>query len=680
MDFSFLDESILLNLPWVVCAVGFLGCWAQYFEGCGVQTATILGAVIAMSGGYFTYGSLTCAGTAVMLSAYMIPSKCPLSGNASKVGCGFFALAVGGHNLAGVSYNWTGFVTAAVVAYRGLCMLVTLKATFPLSLIFEIIWRFMPRYAYTMDNFFMADSPTPEIEARRRAAFEKLSVHWGQKWAKSKKFADFLSEHFSDARFASANRVFYPFSPLLQEKFEPTTVVERTERHTLIDIDGNRMCDIGGSYGVNLCGYDQYKKFLTEGWEKVKYLGCVLGSLHPVTKENIEMLQEISGHPEVSFHMSGTEAVMAAVRMARHTTGKKLIVIFGGAYHGWWDGVQTSAGNSRIVYDVLTVKDMDPTVLTLLKLRGAEIAAVMVNPLQAFHLNKPPPSDLVLASNVRDAGEATGFGDWLRTLRSACHDAGVMFILDEVYTGFRLKPGGAQEYFGVKADLVVYGKTLGGGMPVGVVCGPKIAMARGDGLLPLRVNYIVGTFSAHPLTMASMNGFLKWSTSAKGRKEHDDCSDRVTSWADRVNARLTKEGLPLQVSSYCSVWTMLFQQPGRYHWFLQYYLRDEGINLSWVGTGRLNFSMDFTTKDLDEVTEKMVKACKRMQEDGWWLTDEEFAAATARGGKTIQINLVKEIVGALITNAPLRLKRTTNAMLQLVKDIAGADSAQKKKK
>jgi hypothetical protein len=77
MDFSFLDESILLNLPWVVCAVGFLGCWAQYFEGCGVQTATILGAVIviAMSGGYFTYGSLTCAGTAVMLSAYMIPSK-----------------------------------------------------------------------------------------------------------------------------------------------------------------------------------------------------------------------------------------------------------------------------------------------------------------------------------------------------------------------------------------------------------------------------------------------------------------------------------------------------------------------------------------------------------------------------------------------------------------------------
>jgi len=288
-------------------------------------------------------------------------------------------------------------------------------------------------------------------------------------------------------------------------------------------------------------------------------------------------------------------------------------------------------------------------------------------------VNNPPPSDLVLASNMRDAGEAPDFGAWLNTVRDQCHASGVMFMLDEVYTGFRLKPGGAQEYFNVKGDIVVYGKTLGGGMPVGVVCGPKQLMGRGDSLLPLRVNYVVGTFSAHPLTMASMNCFLKWSTSAKGRKEHDDCTTRVEKWADKLNARMTTEKIPLQVASYCSVWTMLFQQPGRYHWFLQYYLRDEGIALSWVGTGRLNFSMDFTTKDLDDVTEKMVKACRRMQEDGWWLSDEEFAAANARGSKTIQLNLAKEIIGAVIANVPKRIARETNAMIGYVRGLGDSE-------
>ena len=116
---------------------------------------------------------------------------------------------------------------------------------------------------------------------------------------------------------------------------------------SLIDSDGNALMDAAGSYCVNVCGYDMYKKFMSEGWQKVQDLGCVLGPLHPLTAENVSMLKQISLQDEVSFHMSGTEAVMAAVRVARFNTRKNLIVLFGGAYHGWWDGVQSAAGNER---------------------------------------------------------------------------------------------------------------------------------------------------------------------------------------------------------------------------------------------------------------------------------------------------------------------------------------------
>merc|ERR1719502_50156 len=99
----------------------------------------------------------------------------------------------------------------------------------------------------------------------------------------------------------------------------------------LIDHDGNRLCDISGSYGVNVCGYDKYKEFMSAGWEKTKKLGCVLGPVHPLLLENVQMLREISKKEEVSFHMSGTEAVMAAIRLARFNKGRQKVVLFGGA-------------------------------------------------------------------------------------------------------------------------------------------------------------------------------------------------------------------------------------------------------------------------------------------------------------------------------------------------------------
>jgi len=373
----------------------------------------------------------------------------------------------------------------------------------------------------------------------------------------------------------------------------------------------------------------------------------VLGPVHPVLLENVEMLKKVSHKQEVSFHMSGTEAVMAAVRLCRFNTGRKLIVLFNGAYHGWWDGVQPFAGNERVPVDVLTLNDMSPASLAVIQRRSHEIAAVLINPLQSFHPNSPPPSDVVLLSNVRKAGESNGYKQWLQQLRATCSTLNIPLVFDEVYTGFRLAPGGAQEYFDVQADLVCYGKTLGGGMPNGVCCGPSSLMNRADSDKPLRLAYVIGTFSGHPLLMGTMNAFLKWSTSPAAKKQYDHFHEILGKWVIDTNRIMEEQSIPLRVTSYASVWTMLFQQPGRYHWMLQYYLKDEGINLSWVGTGRLNFSLDFKEEDLDRVRAKMIAACKRMKEDGWWWYDPTLAS---RAEKQIKMRMVMDVVRALLRN------------------------------
>src|SRR5262249_46778019 len=149
-------------------------------------------------------------------------------------------------------------------------------------------------------------------------------------------------------------------------------------------------------------------------------LGPVLGPLHPIVADNISMLKEMSGLDEVSFHMSGTEAVMAAVRLARFNTRRRLIVCFSGADHGWWDGVQAGLGSERALDDCLTFKEMDAASLVAIRRRRHEIAAVLVNPVQSFHPNSPPPNDaILLTSEVRTAAKSfDAYASWLQTLRA----------------------------------------------------------------------------------------------------------------------------------------------------------------------------------------------------------------------------------------------------------------------
>jgi glutamate-1-semialdehyde 2,1-aminomutase len=268
--------------------------------------------------------------------------------------------------------------------------------------------------------------------------------------------------------------------------------------------------------------------------------------------------------------------------------------------------------------ETYTLQDMSEHSLRVLNSRR-DIACVLINPLQALHPNGNPPADSALVDGARSAHfDRAAYADWLKCLRAVCSERGIVLIFDEVFVGFRLARGGAQDYFGVKADLVTYGKTLGGGLPVGVVCGRRELMKRFRDDRPVDVCFARGTFNSHPYVMAAMLEFLNHIDRPEVRALYSKLDEVWNARTQRLNARLRAEGLPVEVVNMSSIWTVCYTRPSRYNWMLQYYLRAEGLALSWVGTGRLIFSLNYSDADFDVVADRFIAAAKGMQHDGWW--------------------------------------------------------------
>lgn len=479
-------------------------------------------------------------------------------------------------------------------------------------------------YSYSEKQWLSIDGAPTHIVEKRKNAFLALSQTLREKSPNSLADTAQAKKMLSDLQLTSRYRVPFQFREVIEQNLMTGSFYKETHGVWLTDLDGQTFIDVSGSYGVNLFGQDFYKECIREGSETVQALGPQLGGYHPCVLDNARRITDISGMDEVTFHMSGTEAVMQAVRVARYHTRRNKIVRFTSAYHGWWDDVQPGPGNPMPPSpDTLTLRDMHQNTLRVLR-RRRDIACVLINPIQAMHPNRAAPTDSMLVDGSRHAHyDKEAYTAWLKEVREVCTERGIVLIFDEVFMGFRLAKGGAQEYFGIRADMVTYGKTLGGGLPIGVLCGKAALMKRFRDKSPADLCFSRGTFNAHPYVMGAMNSFLKQLDRPEINTLYDNLDQVWSARKNQLNTRLKEENIPLHMEAMSTVWTVIYDVPSRYNWMLQYYLRKHGIALSWVGTGRLIFNLGFSDTDFEEFSQRFINAAKELQEQGWWWISEE---------------------------------------------------------
>ncbi|MEV7192284.1 amino acid adenylation domain-containing protein [Streptomyces sp. NPDC093510] len=388
----------------------------------------------------------------------------------------------------------------------------------------------------------------------------------GQPTAEQLRFLSDLTERFTARtprsktaaereRSVMANCRMPPFQPLCKEISYPI-VAESSAGARFRDIDGNDYLDISMGYGVHLFGHQP--DFIVDALKEQLHQGFHIGPQDQRAGRVAELLCELTGMDRAVFCNSGTEAVMASLRFARAATKRTRFVMFEGSYHGWSDhtlalpagprnsipmarGVSTGAMDEVVVLEYGAAES-----LATIRELGPELAAVLVEPVQSRRPDLQPK--------------------WfLKELRELTRAAGTALIFDEVVTGFRLHPGGAQAWADVDADIAVYGKILGGGMPVGAVAGRAAYLdtvdggrwAYGDDSAPtVPTTFFGGTFNKNPLTMAAAHAVLT-TIKTDGERLQTELADRVSWLADDFNAFCLEEGYPLRIVHFSSVFRFI---------------------------------------------------------------------------------------------------------------------------
>ena len=312
------------------------------------------------------------------------------------------------------------------------------------------------------------------------------------------------------------------------------------------DVDGKEYIDLIGSWGPLILGHcnEAVERAVSEAIRK----GLSFGAPTAVEVEMAQLVCEMTGTQMVRMVNSGTEAVMSALRLARGATGRSKIIKFAGCYHGHTDAMLVKAGSgaltggapdsagvpAEIAGDTLTANYNDlSSVAALLKANPGQVAAVIVEPVAA-NMGVVPPQP--------------GF---LQGLRRLCDESGALLVFDEVITGFRLAPGGAQEYYDVRADLVTYGKIIGGGMPVGAYGGSRKLMEQ---VAPLGPVYQAGTLSGNPVAMVA--GLAQLRILKSTPEIYKDLERRGAMLEQGLREALA--GIPVQVNRVGSLLTVFF--------------------------------------------------------------------------------------------------------------------------
>lgn len=421
-------------------------------------------------------------------------------------------------------------------------------------------------------------------------------------------------------RSVLANCRMLPFRDLLKELSYPI-VVDHSAGSRFWDIDGNEYLDISMGYGVHMFGHSP--QFVVDALRSQLDSGIHIGPQDRHAGEVARLLCELTGMDRAVFSNSGTEAVMAALRFARAATNRTRFVMFEGSYHGWSDntlalpaGTTTSIPMSRgigagAMNDVVVLEYGTEESLAIIQSLGHELAGVLVEPVQSRRPDLQPVA-------------------FLKKLRDLTRDSGAALIFDEVITGFRVAPGGAQEWLGVRADLVTYGKILGGGLPIGAVAGSAKfidtidggAWSYGDDSSPtVSTTFFGGTFNKNPMSMAAARSVLRHVTNDGGKTQRL-VADRTERLAGAFNSFCESEKFPMRMVCFSSLFRFIGEGDYRLQRFplaidlFFHMLAHKGI---YVLETRVCFlSSSHTDADVDRIMEAATSCLQELRAAGFF--------------------------------------------------------------
>jgi amino acid adenylation domain-containing protein len=446
-----------------------------------------------------------------------------------------------------------------------------------------------------------------EQSPRQRARLEALLRRYISRTKASKQWTVENRATMADPRVVTG------FRPAIKELVYPI-VIKRSAGARLWDLDGNEYIDTLMGFGCNMFGWQP--DFVTKAVEEQLRSGHEIGPQTPLAGECAKLICEFTGFDRAGFCNTGSEAVMGTMRIARTVTGRTKIALFNGSYHGIFDevivrgtkkgraipaapGIMSSTAENVYVIDYGT-----PESLEFLRGKADELAAIVVEPVQSRRPDFQPR-------------------EFLHELRALTQKSGTVLIFDEVITGFRTCPGGAQEFFGLKADLASYGKVIGGGLPVGVIAGKREYMDAldgghwefGDASVPtVGVTYFAGTFVRHPLALAAVKSVLLH-LKEKGPSLQRETNAKAERLAKELNAFFKQAEAPLEIRHFGSLWKTFYTADQPWGDLLFVILRDRGIHILD------GFPCFFTTAhsegDVDAIIAAYKSAVSEMQESGF---------------------------------------------------------------
>ena len=453
----------------------------------------------------------------------------------------------------------------------------------------------------------------------QQKSLEKLIARYTAKTPSSKSYTAEHRPHFADPRAVSG------FKSLWKEMVYPI-VSSRSKNARIWDIDGNEYVDITMGFGTYFFGHSP--EWLTEAISQQLQTGIEIGPQSAIAGKLAKAICGLTGMERATFCNTGSEAVMAAMRLARTITGRNRIAYFTGDYHGmfeevlvrgaWVDGVYKAQPIApgipqSLVENMLVLDYADPASLEILKAHAHELAAVMVEPVQSRAPGLQPR-------------------EFMHEVRAITEKSGTALIFDEVVTGFRCAPGGAQAYFGVKADMATYGKVIGGGMPIGVLAGKREYMDAldggawnyGDDSFPeVGVTFFAGTFVRHPLAMAAAWRVVQH-LQGEGPRLQIDMEERVARLCRTLNHHFEDIGVPIRIPHFSAYAVIEHAHELKYASLLWYFLREKGVHV-WEGRP-LYFTTAHTDEDLDHVVRAFTEAVAEMQTAGFLPASREGSA------------------------------------------------------